>query len=217
MKASTQACQWNPKTFPKISQPWQSNWLSISSNPPHQQPKLWELGCEIIFIWSSQRSRIIKAKNTRWEQSKPCLNTKEFVQAKLQTHRRWLGKSKDPSASQPPMVQNCGLECLHECWVISGMLFTSSYKERNSLCHPSRMWVCSRGRVPTERWNCLAAAVQQQLPAPHVPNMSGPKIKGMRNTELLSWQWIKSCCHSRKTWGKKLNSNMFKNIMPVYN
>lgn len=134
MKASTQACQWNPKTFPKISQPWQSNWLSISSNPPHQQPKLWEFGCEIIFIWSSQRSRIIKAKNTRWEQSKPCLNTKEFVQAKLQTHRRWLGKSKDPSASQPPKVQNCGLECLHECWVISGMLFTSSYKERNSLC-----------------------------------------------------------------------------------
>lgn len=99
-KASTQACQWNPKTFPEISQPWQSNWLSISRNPPQQQSKLSEFGCEIIVIWRSQRSRIIKLKNTGWEQSKLCLNTKEFVWAKLQTIQVKAGK-KQRSLSFP--------------------------------------------------------------------------------------------------------------------
>lgn len=125
MEATIQACQWNPKTFPKIPQPWQSNWLSISSNPPHRQPKLCEFGCEIIVIWRSQRSRIIKAKNTRWKQSKSCLNTKEFVQAKLLTTQEKAGK-KQRSLSIPA---SGGLELwpgmLQECWAISGMLFTS--------------------------------------------------------------------------------------------
>lgn len=159
-EASIQACQWNPETFPKISQPWQSNWLSISSNPSHRQPKLCEFGCEIIVVWRSQRSRKIKAKNTRWEQSKPCLNTKGFVQAKLQTTQEMAGK-KQRSLSFP---DSWGLELwlgmLQECWVISRMLFTSWQEERNNLCYPSRMWVCSRVWVCMGRWNFLAAVMQ---------------------------------------------------------
>lgn len=93
-KASTQACRWNPKTFPKIFQPWQSNCLSISSNPPHQQPKLSEFRCEIIVIRNSQRNNNKSEKHRMRAKSKLCLNTKEFVQAKLQTTQEMVGKKQ---------------------------------------------------------------------------------------------------------------------------
>lgn len=98
-KGSTQACQWNPLTFSKISQPWQSDWLSISGKPPHQQLKLPEFRCKITVIQSSQRSRIIKVKEHRMRaKSKQCLNTKQCRLNKAQNNTGF-GKSKDPSAS----------------------------------------------------------------------------------------------------------------------
>lgn len=119
-------------------------------------------------MWNNCHLKQPKKQNNKSEKyrmrakSKTRLNTKEFVQAKLQTTQGTAGKKQRSLCFWPRKAWNCDLECLNERWVISGGTWDAVHlmkEERNNLCCPGRMWVCSRVRVPTERWNFCSSTL----------------------------------------------------------